>query len=83
MQQKNNLLKKAYSPDELGKDAPMIMKMISQQLQADISAKAVEYLTPEEELNFWKTDFTSSDKIELKDLLKKIRSTSMNFHSKG
>lgn len=81
--QNNGLLKKAYSHEELDKNASNLMKMISQQLQIDISAKAVEYQSPEEELNFWKNDFSSPDKIELTELLKKMRSTSMNFHSKG
>ncbi|KAK8896273.1 hypothetical protein M9Y10_014170 [Tritrichomonas musculus] len=83
MQSGNDLLKKAYTTEDFDKEASNLMTKISQYLQADLSNKAMNYLTPDDQLDFWRKDFATSNKAELLELFDQIRAHSLNFHSKG
>lgn len=82
----DSLLQQAYSTEEFQKDAIQVMDMITKQLQAAHSVsipKTIDYISPEEHLQFWKKEFNSSHPIALLELLEKLESHSINFHSKG
>ncbi len=81
-----NLIHKAYSPEEFQKDAPKLMGMISRELEASLTRetpKTIDWYSPEEQLRFWQEDFSSSSPAGLEDLMENVMSHSINFHSKG
>lgn len=86
MKTTENLINKAYSPEEFQKDAPKLMSMISGELKASLTREipeTIERHSPEEQLRFWQEDFLSSAPIDFQNLMKKVMSHSINFHSKG
>ncbi len=86
MKTTENLISKAYSPEEFQKDAPKVMAMISRELEASLKKEAPETIkrySPEEQLRFWQEDFSSSGPVDLEGLMEKVMSRSINFHSKG
>lgn len=86
MKTTENLISKAYSPEEFQKDAPKVMAMISRELEASLTKEAPETIkrySPEEQLRFWQEDFSSSGPVDLEGLMEKVMSRSINFHSKG
>lgn len=83
MKMNNDLLKNAYSLDDFEKNALNVIKMISTNLKDDRSKKTIEYQSPEDELNYWQKDFSSTNQANLIDILENVRKTSMNFHSNG
>lgn len=86
MKTTENLISKAYSPEEFQKDAPKVMAMISRELEASLTKEAPETIkrySPEEQLRFWQEDFSSSGPVDLEGLMEKVLPRSINFHSKG
>lgn len=79
----NDLLKYAYSLDDFEKNALDFIKMITTNLKDHRSKKTVEYQSPEDELNFWQKEFSSTNQANLIAILENARKTSMNFHSNG
>ena len=81
-----NLISRAYSPEEFQKDVPKLMDMISRELESSLTQevpKTIERYSPEEQLHFWQDDFSSSTPAELPELMEKVMAHSVNFHSKG
>ncbi len=81
-----NLIDRAYSPEEFRKDAPKLMSMISRELEASLTREipeTIERYSPEEQLRFWQEDFSSSAPADLRSLMEKVMSHSIHFHSKG
>lgn len=86
MKTAENLISKAYSPDEFEKEAPKLIDMISRELKTSLSQtipETIDRYSPEEQLRFWQEDFSSSDPVDLPSLMEKVMSRSINFHSKG
>lgn len=86
MSMEHNIIKNAYSPDEFKKMMPRLMDMIAEQIEESQSGhpfKTIERMAPEEQLDFWKNDFTSKSSSNLPSLAEKVLSHSINFHSKG
>lgn len=86
MRAAENIISRAYSAEEFRKDAPKIVDMIAGELEDSLTRKTPETIdrcTPEEQLCFWQEDFGSADPAELRELMRKVMSHSINFHSKG
>lgn len=86
MKEAGNLISRAYSPEEFQKDASKLMNIISGELEASLTQevpKTIKRYSPEEQLDFWQEDFSSTAQEEFPDLMKKVMSHSINFHSKG
>lgn len=86
MKTAENLISRAYSPEEFQKEAPVIMDMISEELKESLSREMPETIKrcpPKEQLRFWQEDFSSSDPVTLESLMKEVMSHSIHFHSKG
>lgn len=81
-----NMLQQAYCVDSFQKEVPQLMNMIAKQLERSSSEKhqrTIDWLSPEEQLRFWQTDFSSPTPEDLTSLAEKVLSHSINFHSKG
>lgn len=86
MKTAENLISKAYAPEEFQKDAPKLMDIIAKGLEMSLTKEAPETIkrhSPEEQLRFWQEDFSSSARADLPALMEKVMSHSINFHSKG
>lgn len=86
MKTTENLISRAYSPEEFQKDAPKLMSMISGELEASLTQEipeTIEWHSPEEQLRFWQEDFSSSAPADLQTLMETVMSRSIHFHSKG
>lgn len=86
MKTAENLIKKAYSPEEFQKDAPKLMNMISEELGESLTQEipeTIERYSPEDQLRFWQEDFSASAPTDLCALMEKVMSHSIHFHSKG
>lgn len=82
----HNLLKKAYSVEEFQKNAGYIVNEIQKQLfAANLSEtqKTINYIAPEDSLRFWEKDFASAVPAGLPELMEKVKTHSIQFHSKG
>lgn len=82
-----NIVRRAYSVDELKKAAPQLIELIANQLNASVTQdhqpRTIDRLPPEEQLRFWQSDFSSPAPEDLTSLVEKVLSHSINFHSKG
>lgn len=86
METAENLISKAYSPEEFQKDAPKLMAMITKELERSLTRELPETIkrhSPEEQLRFWQEDFSSPARADFPALMEKVMSHSVNFHSKG
>ena len=86
MKAAEDLIRKAYSPEEFQKDASKLMDMISGDLRASLTGemkKTIEWCLPQGQLDFWQEDFTSSEQVDFPELMKKVMSHSIHFHNKG
>lgn len=86
MKEAENLIIKAYSAEELKKDAPKLLHMISGELESSLiekEPKTIAWSSPEDQLRFWQNDFSSSTPEDLPALMEKVMERSVNFHSKG
>lgn len=86
MKTTENLINKAYLAEEFKKDAPKLMDMIAEELNSSLTSdvpKTIHRWSPEEQLQFWQEDFSSTEPMDLQALMKKVMSHSINFHSKG
>lgn len=86
MKTTENLISKAYSPEEFQKDAPKLMGMITKELESSLTREVpetIKRLLPEEQLRLWQEDFSSPVRADLPALMEKVMSHSVNFHSKG
>ncbi len=58
-----NIVRRAYSVDELKKAAPQLIELIANQLNASVTQdhqpRTIDRLPPEEQLRFWQSDFSS------------------------
>lgn len=86
MKTTKNIISEAYSADEFRKDAQQVVDIIAEHLKVSQSKephKTIEWASPEEQLQFWQEDFTSSEAFELQALLENVFSHSINFHNRG
>lgn len=83
---KTTLIEKAYSVDAFKKEMPQLMDMIATQLERSRSQeqlRTIDRLPPEEQLRFWREEFSSPAPEHLSVLAEKVLAHSINFHSKG
>lgn len=86
MKTTENLISKAYSPEEFQKDVPKLMGMITKELESSLTREVpetIKRLSPEEQLRLWQEDFSSPVRADLPALMEKVMLHSVNFHSKG
>ena len=82
----NDLLKRAFSPDEFEREAHRFMDIIVKQLKEDESKeneKTLERISPEKSLELWEKELANKDSISISELGEKIVQNSLNFHSSG
>lgn len=86
MNAKRDVIDRAYSPEAWQEMFPEIMERIGRELEAAQSQsrqKTIDRLAPEEQLQFWQEDFRAETPENLNELVDKVLSHSINFHSKG
>lgn len=86
MKATEDLIRKAYLPEEFQEDASKLINMISGELKTSLTEempKTIEWCSPEGQLDFWREEFASSGPVDFQGLMKKVMSHSINFHSKG
>lgn len=86
MNAKRDVIDRAYSPETWQEMFPEIMERIGRELEAAQSQsrqKTIDRLAPEEQLQFWQEDFGGETPENLNELVDKVLSHSINFHSKG
>lgn len=86
MNAKRDVIDRAYSPEAWQEMFPEIMERIGRELEAAQSQsrqKTIDRLAPKEQLQFWQEDFGGETPENLNELVDKVLSHSINFHSKG
>ncbi len=86
MNERRDMIDRAYSPEAWKEMFPEIMERIGRELEAAQSQsrqKTIDRLAPEEQLQFWQEDFRAETPENLNELVDKVLSHSINFHSKG
>ncbi len=76
-----DLIVNSYSASVFSKDANAIVDLISEHLNNSSTTKTLEWMTPEEQLEFWKKDFNSVSNTDPLTLFSSVIKHSINIHN--
>lgn len=81
-----NLIKKAYSSESFREEGHLLIEKIAEILDNANNgneSRTIPWITPAEQLQYWKSDFSNAGNDSLEQLWEHLVSHSINFHSRG